>query len=76
MNEYFNFNKQKSEIGKRLKYFDEGDLNEGLHGTGGINPVILNLDNAYAVREQLHGQAAFISGEVAHWTSPIVALPL
>jgi hypothetical protein len=41
-----------------------GKANDVLHGSGGITPAILNLDTLYAVREQLHGQAAFFLGEI------------
>ena len=36
-------------------------VNDGLRGNGGLTPAILNLDTVYAVREQLHGQAAFFT---------------
>ena len=38
----------------------KGKLNDGLRGSGGIAPVVLNLDIVYGARQQLHGQAVFI----------------
>jgi hypothetical protein len=54
-------------------------VNDGLHENGGITPAILNLDIVYAVRQQLHGQAAFSTlGNCSdmHWGGPIDALLL
>jgi len=43
-------------------------VNDGLHGNGGIAPAILNLETVHEVREQFHGQAAFLPwGNCVGW---------